>query len=44
MKNSQKKQYICPKKCEGSKVYEEVKNCPACDMQLVPVEENGKNS
>ena len=44
MKDSQNKHYICPTKCEGTKVYEELRNCPACELQLVPVEENSKYS
>jgi Cu2+-exporting ATPase len=44
MENSQNKQYICPMKCEGAKVYEELRNCPACELQLVPIEENSEYS
>ena len=44
MKNVQNKQFICPMNCEDKKVYEELRNCPACDMQLVPIEENSDYS
>jgi Cu+-exporting ATPase len=36
--------YMCPMKCEGNKVYDNPGDCPVCNMHLVPLEENNKNS
>ena len=33
------RQFICPMKCEGEKVYDQPGDCPVCNMHLVPVEE-----
>lgn len=44
MENSQKIQYICPMKCEGTKTYDQLGKCPVCKMQLVPVGEYSKKS
>jgi Cu2+-exporting ATPase len=43
MSDIQKKQFICPMKCEGTKVYDQPGNCPVCSMHLVPVEGNNKH-
>ncbi|NBC83946.1 MAG: heavy metal translocating P-type ATPase [Bacteroidetes bacterium] len=36
------KQYACPMKCEGDKVYDQPGNCPVCGMHLKPVDEIGE--
>jgi len=36
MSDTQKKQFICPMKCEGTKTYDQHGTCPKCKMQLVP--------
>lgn len=36
--------YQCPMKCEGSKTYDAVGNCPVCNMKLVPVADNSSHS
>ena len=43
MENSQNKQYICPVKCEGIKVYDQPGKCPACKMPLVTVVETNSH-
>ena len=35
--------YICPMKCEGTKVYDKPGDCPVCNMHLVPVDGNIKH-
>ena len=35
--------FICPMKCEGTKVYDQPGNCPVCNMYLVPVDGNKKH-
>jgi len=42
MGETQKKQFICPMKCEGAKVYDQPGRCPVCNMYLVPVNGNIK--
>jgi Cu2+-exporting ATPase len=42
MKNTEKKYFICPMKCEGEKVYDKPGVCPVCNMQLVPVDKKEK--
>jgi len=32
------RQYYCPMKCEGEKVYDQPGDCPVCNMLLVPVD------
>jgi heavy metal translocating P-type ATPase len=32
------RQYYCPMKCEGEKVYDRPGDCPVCNMHLVPVD------
>jgi Cu2+-exporting ATPase len=32
------RQYYCPMKCEGEKVYDQPGDCPICNMHLVPVD------
>jgi len=39
MGDKQNKQFICPMKCEGEKVYDHQGNCPVCNMHMVPVDE-----
>src|SRR4030042_124953 len=34
MGETQKKQFICPMKCEGAKVYDQPGRCPVCSMHL----------
>ena len=36
--------YICPMKCEGTKVYDKPGDCPVCNMHLVPVDGNIKHN
>ncbi|AVF48721.1 copper-translocating P-type ATPase [Elizabethkingia anophelis] len=38
-KISSSRQYICPMKCEGEKIYNEPGRCPVCGMFLAPIEE-----
>ena len=33
------KSYSCPMKCEGEKVYEQLGDCPVCNMHLVPIDD-----
>lgn len=40
MENPQKRHYICPMRCEDTKVYDQPGNCPVCKMKLVLVPEN----
>ena len=39
MGDKYKKQFFCPMKCEGEKVYDKPGECPVCNMHLIPVEE-----
>jgi len=41
MSDQHAKQFFCPMKCEGEKIYDLPGNCPVCNMKLVPV--NGEN-
>src|SRR5689334_3702023 len=34
--------YSCPMHCEGGKTYDSPGKCPVCGMNLVPVQEAGK--
>src|SRR5680860_1361704 len=36
--------YYCPMKCEGDKTYDELGDCPVCNMHLVPVDEQSKKN
>jgi Cu2+-exporting ATPase len=38
------KEYACPMRCEGDKVYQKPGECPICNMQLVLVNKKGKSS
>lgn len=38
--NNQAEGYQCPMHCEGNKIYEQLGNCPVCNMKLAPVGEN----
>jgi hypothetical protein len=43
MSDTQKKQFICPMKCEGTKTYDQSGNCPKCKMKLVPIDGDHKH-
>jgi heavy metal translocating P-type ATPase len=43
MENKHKEQFICPMKCEGEKTYNKPGDCPICNMDLVPADENNKH-
>lgn len=36
--------YYCPMKCEGDKTYDELGDCPVCNMHLVPVDKQSKKN
>ncbi len=40
MNGTKERQFICPMRCEGEKVYDEPGNCPVCNMNLVPAEDD----
>jgi Cu+-exporting ATPase len=38
------KEYACPMRCEGDKVYPKPGDCPVCNMHLVPADKMDKHA